>query len=154
MSPWGSKNVHNFDGSKWNNTYKIYVCGAVEKEGYYEVTTGATYLEAVLEAGLTECSYLTDSANKVVNESQSTIIVQYIEDDKVRDCYDVNWEYFTARLPMEGLSAAVVDKIANYLETHDKIANKAVLLEILGVEDYANYHYKLYVAEAYYEEAD
>ena len=135
-------------------TYKIYVCGAVENEGYYELAEGATYLDAILKAGRLDCSYLRDNANSLVNGLQSAMIVQYIEDGKVYDCYDVNWEYFGFVLPAVGLSETVVSKIAEYRNKHGKIANKAVLLAILGEEDYANYYYKLYIAEADYEEAD
>ena len=151
---WGSKKQQNIDGDLRKKTYKVYVCGAVENEGYYEVLEGAIYLDAIVKAGLLQCSRLTDLANKRVDRQQSTVVVQYVEDGKVRYCYDVNWEYFSLRLPMEGLSPSVVDKIADYLETRGKITNKAVLLEILGAEDYAEYHYKLYIAEADFEEAD
>ena len=154
ISPWGSKNIQNTSGEGAKKTYRIYVCGAVENEGYYELSEDATYLDAVLKAGRLDCSYLRDNANLLVNGSQSAIIVQYVADGKVYDCYNVNWEYFSLRLPTVGLSNAVVNKIADYLDKHGKIANKTVLLEILGAEDYANNHYKLYVAEADYEEAD
>ena len=156
-SPWGDKNVENNGSDKDNGsvtkTYKIYVYGAVENEGYYEVEEGATYLEAIIQAGLLECSWLPASANSVVDEKQSSIVVQYLENGVVHDCINANWEYFYLRLPREGLSDAVVNKIADYLDVHDKIPNKTVLLEVLG-EDYENYHYKLYIAEADYEEAD
>ena len=155
ISPWSDKTVENSNAqsiSEAEKKYTIYVCGAVEKEGYHSVAEGETYLTAIAQAGLLDCSYVTDNANSVVNEKQNAIIVPYLENGVLRDCYDVNWEYYYLRLPREGLSEAVVDKIADYLDIHGKIANKTVLREVLGEEDYANYHYKLFIAEADYEE--
>ena len=160
FSPWGDKNVENNPNGGNNTapqTYKIYVCGAVEKEGYYDVSEGDTYFSAITHAGLLpNLSWLPANAHSVVDERQKSILVQYIENDAPRDCINANSQFFSLRdaIYFDGLSEAVVNKIANYLETHGKIANKTVLLDVLGEEDYANYHYKLYIAEADYEEAN
>lgn len=151
---WGSKNTQNVDGNSAKNTFVVYICGAVEREGYYEIEEGTTYIDAILKAGCLDCSYLTDNANSLVDGTQSVIFVCYVENGAARACYDVNSEYFRLRLPRDGLSDAVVNKIADYLNEHGKIANKSVLAEILGKADYANYHYKLYIAEADYEKVD
>ena len=154
LSPWGDKNVENNNGGSATKTYKIYVYGAVEKEGYYEVAEGETYLAAINKAGLLDCSWLPANVNSVVDEKQPSIVVQYLEGDTPHDCYDANSEFFSLRMSslFAGLSDAVVNKIADYHEAHGTIPNKAVLREVLG-DDYENYHYKLYIAEADYEEA-
>ena len=151
--PWGDKNVVNNDGNP-TKTYEIYVCGAVKNEGYCEVAEGGTYFDAIVKAGRLECSWLSPSIYLVVDERQLSIVVPYIENGEPHESYDANSIFFSLRDVnyFDGLSEAVVNKIADYLETHGKIVNKNVLYEVLGNEDYTNYHYKLYIAEADYEE--
>lgn len=150
--PWADKTVDNNNGKQ--QTYVVYVCGAVENEGYYEVEDRSTYFAAILQAGLVAQSFLPQNTETVV-ASDSSIIVQYVEDGVVRDCVDVNNPFFSLRDAslFEGLSEEVVAKIADYLEKFGAIHNKHVLREVLGEDDYENYHYKLYVAEADYEKA-
>lgn len=152
MSPWGDKDSQN--NANKPQTYKVYVYGAVENEGYFEVSEGSTYFAAILQAGLLEQSHLTSFCETVVSDQQMSIGVQYTENGVVRDGIDANSVFFSLRLPWEGLSDEVVNKIADYHEEHGTIRNKTELRNVLGDEDYANYHYKLYIAEADYEEAD
>ena len=160
FSPWGDKNVENSgngDDGNVKKTYRIYVCGAVAREGYYEIDEGETYLSAIKQAGLlAHRSWLPINSNSVVDESCLSIVVWYMDSDTPRECYDANSIFLSLcdATYFDGLSDAVINKIADYLELHGKIPNKTVLLEVLGAEDYANYHYKLYIAEADYEEAD
>ena len=157
LSPWGEKNLQNDTNyAPQISKFRVYVYGAVENEGYYVVEDGATYLDAIVQAGRLDCSLLTPIANSVIDKLQLSILVPYVEDDVQRDCYNANSVFFSLRDParFDGLSQAVINKIADYLENHGKIVNKTVLLKVLGKEDYANYHYKLFIAEADYEEAD
>ena len=154
MFPWGDKTVNNNDGKL--KTFTIYVYGAVENEGYYEVEEGSTYLDAIVQAGMLAQSIPPQSAESLVNGKQTSIVVQYAEDGKVRDCTDVNSAFFLLRDPnlFDGVfSQEVVNKLADYLQS-GTIHNKQVLREVLGEDDYEHYHYKLYVAEADYEKAD
>ena len=162
ISPWGDKNVENNnsviigDDNSKTKTLRIYVYGAVEKEGYYEVAKGETYFAAITQAGLIkDKSVLPSNATSIIDENKPSVVVQYAENGVAHNCYDVNSPFFTLRDParFDGLSATVINKIADYLETHDKIPNKKVLREVLG-NDYQDYHYKLYIAEADYEEID
>ena len=152
LSPWKGKEVQNNDSKP--QQCQIYVCGAVENEGYYEVTEGDTYFDAILQAGLLTQSSLTSDFSSVVDGKLSFVIVPYIENGVVHNCINVNHQFFLLRAPMEGLTAHVVNKIADYLETHGAIHNKKVLRGVLGEQDYENYHYKLYIAEADYEKID
>lgn len=153
-SPWGDKTIENNDGTP--KIYSIYVCGAVKNEGYYEVEEGATYRNAIMQAGLLAQSFQSQHNDGLVNAQKTAIVVQYVADGIPHDCIDVNNAYFALRDPLlfDGLSEAVVTKIADYLEAVGKIRNKKVLREVLGEDYYENYHYKLYVAEADYEKAD
>ena len=158
ISPWGDKNIENNSGGNDDSATKnirIYVYGAVKNEGYYEVAQGETYLAAITKAGLLDCSWLSTNADTVVDEKQRTIVVQYLEDGTPHDCINANSDFFSLRelAHFDGLSDDVVNKIADYHDAYGKIPNKTVLLEVLG-DDYANYHYKLYIAEADYEKAD
>ncbi|MCH5160187.1 MAG: hypothetical protein J1F66_05030 [Clostridiales bacterium] len=159
LSPWGDKNVENnaiSDNSSITKTYRIYVYGAVANEGYHEVEEGEVYLAAIVKAGRLDCSLIPANANSLVDGSQKTIAVHYLENGVEHECYNVNSVIFSLRdsTKFYGLSDEVVNKIADYLETNDVIHNKTVLREVLGEDDYQNYHYKLYVAEADYEEVD
>ena len=149
MSPWSDKTVEN-NGNK-SKTYTIYVYGAVENEGYYEVNAGDTYYDAIVKAGLLTQSWLPTNATSIVSERQLRAVVQYVEDGVVYDCINVNSALLSLK-PI-GLSDEVVAKIVAYVELNGKIHNKTVLRAVLGDDDYENYHYKLYIAEADYEKA-
>lgn len=153
-SPWADKNVENNDGTP--KVYSIYVYGAVKNEGYHEVSEGGTYLDAIMQAGILLQSFLPQQAEILVNGEQTAVVVQYVEDGTPHDCVDANSVFFALRdaTRFVGLSQQVVEKIADYQENVGKIRNKRVLYEVLGEEDFENYHYKLYVAEADYEKAD
>ena len=152
MSPWGEANTEN-NGNE-TKTYTVYVYGAVANEGYYKVSEGETYYEAIAQAGVLQQSYLPSNSSAIVSADALSIVVHYKEDGVVHDCINANHESRWLRLPREGLSLSVINKIADYLEAYGTIPNKKVLREVLGDEDYENYNYKLYIAEADYEETD
>ena len=152
LSPWKGKEVQNNDSKP--QQCQIYVCGAVENEGYYYVTEGETYFDAISQAGLLAQSSLPSISSRIVNTRVSFVVVPYRENGAVHECINANHPFFSARLPMEGLTDGIVNKIADYLETYGAIHNKNVLSVVLGEQDYANYHYKLYIAEADYEKVD
>ena len=159
ISPWGQQSPENGQNDGENSgvttkTYQIYVCGAVENEGYYEVKEGDTYFQAVMQAGILEQSSLPSNVYSLVNGEQTAIVVNYLENGTEKYCINANHQFFSLRLPWEGLSDEVVNKIADYIDEHGAITNKTVLREVLGDEDYENYHFKLYIAEADYEKAD
>ena len=152
LFPWGDKVLNDNDGT--TKTYKIYVCGAVENEGYYEVKEGGTYFDAIKQAGLLNQSSLPSNHSSLVTDEPLPVVVHYKENDVTHYCINVNHQFFLLRQPIDGISMEVVNKIADYLEAHGTIRNKKVLHAVLGDEDFSNYHYKLYVAETDYEEID
>lgn len=149
--PWGEKT--NINNVGLPNSYTVYVCGAVQNEGYYRLYEGETYFVAIREAGLLVASAISSNAFAIVTEQPLPIFVDYIENGTVKNCINVNSQYFLLGLPIDGISLQVVNKIADYIENCGVIRNKKTLLAVLGDDDYENYHYKLYVAEADYEEA-
>ena len=152
MSPWADKITNN--NSIKTKTYAVYVYGAVQNEGYYEMENGDTYFYAISKAGLLEQSWLPTNVNSLVNDQQLSIAVQYKEDGIVYDCISVNHQFILMRYSVPGLSDDVVNNIADYYEIYGKITNKTVLRAVLGDDDYENYHYKLFIAETDYEETN
>ena len=153
VSPWGEKTAQNAANNGPSDTYKIYVCGAVQNEGYFEVAKGDAYFAAIAQAGLLEKSWLSSNFYTIVDGSTSFVVVNYVENGVEHSCLNVNSEFIAQRYPIADLSDGVVNKIADYVEEHGKIANKTVLRSVLG-DDFEIYHYKLYIAEADYEKAD
>ena len=135
-SPWGDKTVENNNGTP--KIYSIYVYGAVKNEGYFNVEEGGTYLDAIMQAGMLAQSFPSEYAEALVSAQKTAVVVQYVEDGTLHDCIDANSAFFALRDPLlfDGLSEAVVTKIADHLETVGKICNKQVLREVLGEDDY------------------
>lgn len=150
ISPWRKQSVANNSGA--GTTYTVYICGAVAREGYYEVAEGATYLDVIRKAGILPETFIPNNESSLLDGEQSIIVVNYVENGVECYCHDANDPFFSLRRPTGGLSLEIVNKIADYLETHGTIRNKDVLREVLG-DDYENNHYKLFIAEADYEEA-
>ena len=152
-SPWGEQNTENKDGTP--KPFTLYVCGAVKNEGYYEAKEGETYLDVITKAGRLDESDLLSKYFELVDGETTAICVGYLEDGVAHSCVDVNSDFFLLRdaTLFYGLSQEVVNKIADYREAHGTVTNQQILREVLG-DDYENYHYKLYVAEANYEAVD
>lgn len=151
LSPWSAQISLNIDGKP--KTLNVYVYGAVENEGYYAVEEDETYFVAIRQAGILGQSYLAFNAYSIVDGNQLSITVPYVENGAVRACINVNHESILNRRSREELSDTVINKIADYVQANGKITDKSVLRNVLD-DDYENYHYKLYVAEADYEKAD
>ena len=133
------------------NKVRIYVCGAVEREGYYEVQVGTDYIEVLRRAGILRQSVSPKLGSSYVDGSVTVIIVNYYDGETQRASINANSVLIAARKPVEGLSDEVVCKLADYIEANGKIANKRQLKQALG-RDYADNYYKLYIAEKDYEE--
>ena len=135
-------------------TYTIYICGAVVSEGYYEVTEGETYFDAIRKAGLLPQTCVPSNQSSLIDGKQNIIVVNYVENGIEHSCHDANDPFFALRRPMGNLSCEIVNKLADYSEEYGIIHNKETLRAILGEEDYENNHYKLFIAEADYEKAN
>ena len=128
----------------------LYICGAVECEGYYQVAVGTDYVEAIRMAGILEQSYLPSLNTSYVDGKVSQIIVDYVENNVRHSSINVNSGKIIGRWPVDGLSQAVVNKIADYIETNGHITNRIQLAQALG-NDYAANYYKLFISRNYYE---
>ena len=135
------------------NKVRIYVCGAVEREGYYEVEVGTDYAEVLRRAGALPQSVTPVLNSSYVDGNLDVIIVDYYDGQTKRVSIDANSVLICARKSVDGLSDEVVNKLADYIDAHGKIANKGQLEQALG-RDYANNYYKLHIAEKDYEQTD
>ena len=129
---------------------RIYVCGAVEREGYYYAKVGADYVAVLNLAGLLPESILPTLSSSYVDGKITLIIVNYYDGETARISINANSESIVRRMPVNGLSDSVVNKIADYIEAHGKLTNKSQLKLALG-DDYEANYYKLYIAEKDYE---
>ena len=145
-SPYQSQTIPN----KNDKTLKVYVCGAVQNEGYYVVSQGTTIADVIALAGiLTQTIFPTNSQSFVQSDMQ--IVVDYHQDGQNYNAVNANGAYTLSNLPAPNLPAQVVQKLHDYYVKYGKITNKDVLKQILGQQLYQQHHYKLYVAEADYE---
>ena len=146
-SPYQSQSLPN----KGDVHYKVYICGAVQREGYYVVPEGTTVAQAVTLAGLLPETFMPENATTYI-KNNCQIIVNYHENDRNFDCLNVNGAMVQYNLPVENIPANIIQKLHTYLQKYGKIANKQVLEQILTSEEYAQNHYKLFVTEDDYEE--
>jgi len=148
-----SNNLSPFDEQQTDTitprTFKVYVCGAVEHEGYVEVKEGADFV-AVLDMVEVLPQTVYPSEPHTLIKDDEVLILQYYDGNESRDCININGGYVTARLPIEGIDADVIDRIADYCELHGKITDRDLLQEILG-EDYFDNYYKFFVDVKDYE---
>ena len=130
--------------------YSIYICGAVEREGYYEVEAGTDYAEVLRLAGILPESILPTLSSSYVDGSIKRIIVGYFDGENAHSSINANSALIAARMSVDGLTDEVVNKLADYIDEYGKIANKQQLEQALG-EDYAENYYKLFIADIDYE---
>ena len=130
-------------------TYRVYVCGAVANEGYYEVPEGTDYGAVVEMAGLLPQTYFVQNPQTLVTENL-VLPLQWYDGATERSCVNVNGGYVEMRREIDGISQEVINKIADYIEENGKITDKTLLKEILG-DDYADNFYKFFVRADDYE---
>ena len=129
---------------------RIYVCGAVEREGYYYAEVGTDYISVLRLAGLLPESILPMLSSSYVDGKITQIIVNYYDGKTMRISINANSVLIVKRVPVNGLDENVVNKIADYIETYGKLTNKNQLKLALG-DDYDANFYKLYIPEKDYE---
>lgn len=131
-------------------TFTVYVCGAVENEGYYDVQAGTDLISLIQLAGVLEQSVLPTNYTDTINGKVEEVLVNYFDGEKTCYCIDANSPLIARRFPVDGLPAEVVDLLADWLDAHGVIRNKRQLKQALG--SYANdYHYRFYIAKENYE---
>ena len=131
-------------------TFRVYVCGAVENEGYVTVKQGKDINAAIAVARLAERGLLPTYGSQLVVADCVVIVSFSDKDGKV--CYPVNCNGMavTNKLPCQGVEQNVVNAVADYIAENGTIRNKTQLKQALG-ELYSSNYFKFYVAEADYE---
>lgn len=148
LSPYAPTQVQN----STKVTYRVYVCGAVQNEGFVEVEQGSDYYALVLKAGMVEFSRLPDFGSQFVDGKMDSVVVDYVDEGgSRRNCVNCNGILVTQRLAVDGIDAEVINLIADFILQKGKVRNKEQLKECLG-EKYQNNYYKFYVDKADYEE--
>ena len=132
------------------NHFRVYVCGAVENEGYVEVAEGADFSALAEMAGMLSQTYFSQNPQTLVTETTKVLSLDWFDGKTVHSCINVNGGYVTMRYPVDGVDPAVINKIADYLEQNGKITDRSLLREILG-DDYADNFYKFFVSVDDYE---
>lgn len=147
-SPYKSETLPNKD----DVYFKVYVCGAVEREGYYIVPEGKTVADVVAMAGLLPETIMPKNATTYI-KTNCQIAVGYYQNGETFHCLNVNGATVLYNLTAQNIPAEIVEKLHTYLKNHGKITNKQMLKSILTAEEYQQSHYKLFVSEADYESA-
>lgn len=130
--------------------FKLYVCGAVEKEGYVVVRQGADVNAAIALAGIAQKASLPTSGSCLV-ECDGVIVVDFF-DEQGNVCSPTNCNGLAVKnkLPCDGIPQNAVNAVADYIAAHGKIKNRAELKLALG-DLFADNFYKFFVEEADYE---
>ena len=131
--------------------YKVYVCGAVENEGYVEVEEGADYYAAITLAGIIPSTYLPDDLHTLIQADGEVISLSYKTATDIYTCINLNGGYIQYRRPVNDVDIDLINKIADYYDLHGKITNRKVLEDVLG-DDYQDNYYKFFVSVDDYEE--
>lgn len=147
--PLGDKQIED----KITETFRVYVCGAVQNEGYYEVRSGCDYQSVIMLAGIIEQTVFSNNSLTVVTSETAYIVVNYKENGVIYNSINANNPLIAAQLLEDGISLEIVNKIADYVEIFGKITNKQALATALG-SDYEDNFFKFFVAMEDYEEVD
>lgn len=149
VSPSGDKQLPD----KQTKTISLYICGAVEHPGFYDVPEGTDVQTAVLEyARICDNGVLPADGLRFASDGD-VIAVNFVVDKKSYSAVNVNGMYVTARLGAEGVADEVVNRLADYIEQHGAIRNYAELTEALG-NFYKDNYYKFFVSKEDYREVD
>ena len=130
--------------------FSVYVCGAVEREGFVNVEEGASLDSVVYLAGIIPQTVIPDNLQKMVTENDKVVSLQYFDGQKLRYCVNLNGVVIQNRLAVAGIDADIINKIADYYVLHGKITDRNLLKSILG-PDYQENYYKFFVDVTDYE---
>ena len=122
----------------------LYVSGAVLNDGFITIPQLCDYKTALEIAGVTDFSVIFNNLNAPISVSCDSLIVGFKIDGKEFRSVNVNGGFVTLRQSVEGVDDAVINKLADYIETNGKITNRNALKLALG-DDYGNNYYKFYI---------
>ncbi len=127
----------------------VYVCGAVEREGYYTVEAGTGYVELLASVGILPQSVLPLYYTGAVDPSVTELCIDYYDGQAARSCIDANGYIVRNRIHVDGIADEAIAMLADYIERSGTIRNKAMLRDILGEYDEL-FHYKFFVSRQDY----
>lgn len=136
-----------------SKTITVYVCGAVENEGYLTISAGTSYTELFRLAGILPQSALPELYSDTVEQTTDFVVVNYFDDGKICYCVNANSLLVTNDDHIDGLPDGAVNLLSAYIVKNGKIHNKQQLRVALGPYA-ASCLYKFFVAPTDYEEAD
>lgn len=138
----------DFNGGK-ETSVQVYICGAVQNPGWYDLPQGVDVQTAVEKAVLCDNGILPDNSLEFVKD-KDCIYVGFVDEDYKRyDSVNANGLLIVTRSEVEGVSAEVVGALADYIELNGTIRNRTDLANALG-DMYQNNYYKFYVSEVDY----
>ena len=143
-SPYAEQVITDVDTKPTDFTRKLYVSGAVANDGYITVPQLCDYKKALTAAGLTDYSFVRVDLNKNLPVDIICLIVDFTYDGVVCPSVNVNGGYVTLRSEVAGGAPSVVNRLADYIESHGVITNRDALKQALG-DDYADNYYKFYI---------
>lgn len=130
----------------------VYVCGAVQTEGYVEVQEGADIRQLVLLAGYIPQTEMPSLPYALVTNT-SALVLRYFDGSKF--CYCTNLNGAAAQNCLaENVPLEVQQKIAAHLKQQGKISDRTQLKQILTQQEYDDNFYKYFVSEEDYEKID
>lgn len=138
---------------KSQKIYSVYVCGAVEKEGFVDAPEGSDFGYLLDMAGASSHAFYPVFSLELVTENTKILAVDYYDGEKACPCINVNGGAVTSRMTVENIDISVINILADHIEQHGKIRNKSVLKAVLGDELYRENYYKFFVDISDYEYA-
>ncbi len=148
-SPYQSEQLPDEDSV----TYRVYICGAVQTEGYYVVKQGTTLAEVISLAGILPQTVFPKNAQSFV-QTNCQIKVDYHQDGTNYNVINVNGLVVVFNMPTQNIDAEVIAKLHDYYAEHGVITNKTILKQILTEQQYQQNHYKFFVQERDYATTD
>lgn len=148
-SPYQSKTLPEVE----TKNYRVYVCGAVQTEGYFVVEQGTTIAEVITLAGLLPQTVLPQNAQSFV-QTNCQIRVDYHQNGTNYSVINANGLVVIFNTQAQNIDADVITKLHDYYTNHGTITSKSILKQILSPEEYQQNHYKFFVQESDYATTD
>lgn len=139
----------NSDVNTPATTRKLYVSGAVERDGFIDIPLVTDYKTVLETVGSLPCTAIPANANTLIGAQTQSFIVDFVCDGRVCASVNVNSGYVLNRVTVDGVSGVVIDKLADYILSNGAIHNRSQLKLALGY-DYADNFYKFYIDAADY----
>lgn len=146
-----NSSVSNGDRDGTNDRV-LYVSGAVQTDGYITIPQICDYKTLLSIVGITDYTVLPEDLTKLIDCNVDVYIANFTYDRVEYFSVNVNSEYIVARLSIDGVDSAIVNKLADYIEVNGAIANRNQLKLALG-DDYADNYYKFYIGKLDYAQS-